>query len=203
MHIFDKDKLVRQLKALGPTARTAFALSVATRQLRCFERAADRHGWEHAAEPRAIAERLWATLFTAGADHDDWRTEEALVLSWIPHVEDDDWTFQHAFVQEALSSLVYAIRSLRSSGPQEAAWAATAAYDAVDQATIWFLGIRPDSPEAEAKILSHPIVQRELGRQADAIRLLLAGLVADLRAAAFAQELITDDELLVIGEGRQ
>jgi hypothetical protein len=199
MHTFDKDRLVRQLTALNPIGRTAFALSVATRQLRCFERAAYRHDWEHAAQPRSIAERLWATLLSVGSGRDDWRTEEQLVLSWIPHVEDDDWTFEHAFVQEALSSLVYAIRSLLSSDPQEAAWSASAAYAAVDQATTWFLCIRPDSP----MILSHPIVQREFGRQADAIQLLIAGSVLDLRATAFAQELITDDELLVIGQGRQ
>jgi hypothetical protein len=177
-------------------------LSVATRQLRCFERAANRHSWEYAGQPRALAERLWATLFAEGSDHDGWRSDEELVLGWIPHVEDDDWTFEHAFVQEALSSLVYAIRSLLSSDPQEAVWAATTAYDSVDQATIWFLGIRPDSREAEATIISHPIVQREFVRQAEAIHLLTTGAIQDLRAAAFAQELITDEELQVIADRR-
>jgi len=203
MHTFDKDALVQQLAALNPTARTAFALSVATRQLRCFERAADRHGWEHAGEPRAIVERLWEALFTADDDHDDWRRDEELVLNWIPHAEDDDWTFEYAFVQEALSSLAYAIRSLLTSDPQEAAWAAAAAYDSVDQATIWFLGIRPDSGGAEVTILSHPIVQREFVRQADAVQLLSAGSIRELQAAAADQELITDEEFQAIAEHQQ
>jgi len=203
MHTFDKDALVQQLAALSPAARTAFALSVATRRLRCFERAAYRHGWEHAGQPRAIVERLWEALSAADTVHDDWRRDEELVLNWIPHVEDADWTFEHAFVQEALSSLVYAIRSLLTSDPQEAAWAAAAAYDAVDQATIWFLGIRPDSEETEATILSHPIVQREFVRQADAIQLLSSGSIREFQAAAADQELITDDELQTIAEHRR
>ena len=95
---------------------------------------------------------------------------------------------------------MYAIRSLLTSDPQEAAWAAAAAYDSVDQATIWFLGIRPDSREAEATILSHPIVQREFVRQAEAIQFLIAGSILELQTAAAHQELITDDELRAIAE---
>lgn len=202
MRRFDKNALVLAVGQVSPARQTAFALAIATRQLRRFEKTAQKLQWEHVEQPRLIVEALWEVVQGGAVVPDTWQERETAVLSWIPHVEDEGWTFEFAFVQEALSSLVYSIRSLLTANPEECGWAATAAYEAADQAAIWTLAVAEFSPETELALISHPIVQRELERQAEALDILSTGSISDLQTAAFAQDLLTDEELGVIASNK-
>lgn len=117
-------------------------------------------------------------------------------MNLIPE-DADNWSIWHAFADEMLSSLAYAIRCYLSQEAQEAVWAARRAYEAADQATLRILDIRPGGA-IEAQIISHVIVQRELGRQYHDLVQLLEGKTYEVQCQAFKDELLTEDEISLL-----
>ncbi|WP_230959198.1 DUF416 family protein [Burkholderia stagnalis] len=147
--------------------------------------------------PREIAIQLWNTLSTDAVDRITWISALDEVMGLLPE-ENDDWVICHALADDALSSLAYAVRALLGPEPQEVAWAARRAYEAVDQAAIRTLGVQPGQPDTEITIKSHPFVQREISRQRRDFDLLIAKPGKDsiemIRNYAFSEESLTDNE---------
>jgi hypothetical protein len=81
-------------------------------------------------------------------------------MSLIPGENDQPWIEEQAYAEDAASAVAYALRALESGEPQEAAWAARRAYEAVDHHVMSRLGIK-----GESHVLGHPLVQAELSRQ--------------------------------------
>lgn len=190
---FEENALVGELRGLPSQARIAFAAAAATRQLGSYERLARESSSSNEHRPREIVAQLWADLKAAAVDRAAWSALLDEVMSLLPE-ESDDWAISHALVDDALSSLAYAIRCLLTPEPQEAAWAARRAYEAADQAAIRALGVQPGSPITETAIQSHSFVQRELARQRNDLSLLHADSIDDVQRRAFADELLTEQE---------
>lgn len=194
MYSFDENALVGELRGLRSQARIAFAAAAATRQLGSYERLARALKSGNEQRPREIAAQLWADLQAAPVDRDTWSALLDEVMSLLPE-ESDDWVIGHALVDDALSSLAYAIRCLLTPEPQEAAWAARRAYEAADQAAIRLLGVQPGLPNTETVIKSHSFVQRELARQQNDLFMLRADSVEEVQRQAFIDELLTEQEV--------
>ena len=70
-------------------------------------------------------------------------------------------------------------------------------YDAADQAAINMAKIPLGLPDSEERLRSHPVVQRELGRQARDIELLQRGSVdaiKSIKLRAFSEHLLEHPE---------
>lgn len=193
MHSFDESALVVELDGLSSQARIAFAAAAATRLLSSHERLARESDAGGEQRPREIAAQLWTDLQTVAVDRAAWSSRLDEVMNLLPE-ESDDWVVGHALVDDALSSLAYAIRCLLTPEPQEAAWAARRAYEAADQAAIRVLGVQPGLPNTEAAIKSHNFVQRELSRQRNDLSLLRADSIEEVQRQAFADELLSEQE---------
>lgn len=202
MYSFDENTLVNELAKLSRHERIAFATAAATRQLGNYEWHARRFNAGKELRPREIAIQLWEALPTDSIDRTTWASTLDEVMGLLPE-ESDDWIICHALAEDALSSLAYAVRALLMPEPQEVAWAARRAYEAVDQAAIRTLGVQPGLPDTEIAIKSHPLVQREIARQRRDLDLLLAKSGKDsidaVRNYAFAEVLLTDKELALLG----
>lgn len=89
----------------------------------------------------------------------------AHVMRLIPKEDEGEWVAEQGPADDAAASLAYALRCRQSGASSEAAWAARRAYEAMD----YYAGHMKDNDcsyvEAEEDILSHPMVQAELGRQ--------------------------------------
>jgi uncharacterized protein YjaG (DUF416 family) len=175
MYNFDETQLLQQLAIQPALARSVFALGAATRLLNCYELFAIESGVTNAQRLRQITNEVWGNIYSA-----DIRKEFLIgaidgVMELLPDTDESDALWLHrALAEDAVSALAYAIRSLAAPDEQqEAAWAARRAYEAVDQAAIWSLGVQPGVVENEKTILNHAWVQRELSRQQRDISLLI------------------------------
>jgi hypothetical protein len=72
---------------------------------------------------------------------------------------------------DAAAALTYALRAVASGDPNDAVWTAECVYNALD-AFLHDQGFDPTAPGGEEALLSHPLVQAELHRQADDLRAL-------------------------------
>ena len=97
--------------------------------------------------------------------------------------------------EDAFACLAYAVRSLLTDDPQQAAWALGREYDSTDQAAVDLLGIVPKNAKQEAKVLSHPLVQRALKRQYQDMLLVQQDDFAELQRQAYAHPAFTEQEL--------
>jgi hypothetical protein len=158
---FDSNRLRSELEALPPGLRAAFAALCARRLARAFA--------GPTSEAQAFAElhaRLWhavalpETNAVAAAD----AAERALAL--LPPDDGAD-----PLADDAAAALTYALRAVASGDPNDAAWAAECVYNAL-HAFLQDQGFDPAAPGGEEALVSHPLVQAELRRQADDLRAL-------------------------------
>lgn len=197
MFSFNENDLAGDLGSLSDKGRIAFAAATATRQLSTYERIAVVLGQDQVQLPREIVGHLWIDIHASETDRDLWSERLDKVMSLLPG-ESDDWVVGHALVDDALSSLAYAIRCLLTHDAREAAWAARRAYEAADQAAIKSTNLHPGLPIAEVSLNSHEFVQRELVRQLSDLALLRANSINEVQARAFVDELLTEKELALL-----
>ena len=86
-------------------------------------------------------------------------------MASIPGDEQDTKKEPAAYAQDAAASVAYTIRARLEDDPQEAAWAARRAYEAVDYFIVSQIDSTTVTPEDKRFVLSHPLVQAELRRQ--------------------------------------
>lgn len=206
LHSFDETQLSAELAKLQSKGRMAFAAAVACRPLGACERFAGQSGLASAGRPREIAGQLWSALLGDTSDRTTWVVALEEVMNFLPQAPSpepdaapDAASFAHGLVDDALSSLVYAIRCLLSPDADEAAWAARCAYESIGRAALHALRLQAGTPEAETQLLAHPWVQRELERQRRDLSALLAdrspAAIRVLQQRSSAEDLLTADEL--------
>ena len=205
IHSFDETQLSAELAKLQSKGRMAFAAAVACRPLGACERFAGQLGLASEGRPREIAVQLWSALLGDASERTTWVMALEEVMNFLPQAPPaapDAGSFAHGLVDDALSSLVYAIRCLLSPDADEAAWAARCAYESIGRAALRALRLQADTPEAEAQVLAHPWVQRELERQRRDLSALLAdrspAAMSVLQQRSSAEELLTADEALTL-----
>lgn len=112
----------------------------------------------------------------------------ASIQDCLDLMQDEDegsWDESRVYAEDAAAALAYAFRARASADrqEQEAAWAARRVYEALDYFVIHNIGVSTDGPAGEERVLSHPLIQQELGRQQRDLRELAPSTIALTRAA--------------------
>jgi hypothetical protein len=191
---YDEAQLLDVLKAMPPDERLACAAAAATRLVPAGERFAALHATPGLGRARQIAAALWQCIEGRDPDPPNWRAVLNEVMGMIPG-EEVEGGMLTSLAEDALACLAYALRCLLTDDPQQAAWALGREYDAADHAAMALTGIVPKNAKQEAKILSHALVQRALGRQYQDMMLLEQGSFAELQRQAYAEPAFTEQEL--------
>jgi hypothetical protein len=202
---FDSSLRIEALRKLPPGLRVAFALLCVERALLGYRRFYAKTGRGNPAAAESLAERLWLDLAGDGLT----LAELQAALDCAEELEADEHDgFWHvatrANADDATSALLYAVRARATGDPLEAACASRRLYDLADYCAQRALGDLTSAPTwtaaDEARVLEHPLVQRELGRQERDLRELaeLAGAFADAlegmkaRSVSEAADLLPD-----------
>ncbi len=188
---YDEAGLVGALGRVSAQLRAAFAAACAERLLPAYVAFSARTGRGDPAALAEILERIWKDVLGDKRDVKEVRAELARCMALIPGGNDERWVDEQAYADDAASAVAYTLRTLESGEPQEAAWAARRAYEALDHHVMHRLGI-----EGEDQILRHPLVQAELSRQRRDLDALLGvardtdrstQVIAELRGRAKAE----------------
>ena len=157
---YDEAVILSRLSAVDRSAKTAFAASCAQRLLRLFDRYALSAGTPELA-PRLVSIVVAAWDVASGAEA-DVAALQAEAEGMVP-TDEDGWTLETGYAQNAAAAAAYAIRTWLSDDPREAAWAARQVYDLADYAVLQG---RPaldlNAPESEAQVLESETVQNAL-----------------------------------------
>lgn len=197
MYSFDENSLLLQLNGLPAASRVAFAVAAATRQIRfCLRRFPKVMPLDQKQSNEVLAQ-IWLEISGKAVANIASNELLAKVMSAMPE-EGEDWTIADSLVDDALSTLAYAIRCLISGEAQEAVWAVRRSYEAVDQVAIRILDASPGVRDDEDRILSHEVVQLELARQVNDMKLLSDGLIEEVKRLAFSDDFIQLDEWIMI-----
>jgi len=192
---YDEPARIAALRGLAPRLRVAWALLCAERALPGYRRACAKTGRGNPFLAECLAERLW---FDVAGDAMTSEELEAARTRAEALLDDED-------ENDAAAALVFAFDARATGDPLEAAWAGRRLYDLADAlAQRDLCGERSPATWTaadEARILGHPRVQRELGRQERDLR-ELASLADDfrdalermkVRSASEAAELLAND----------
>jgi uncharacterized protein YjaG (DUF416 family) len=160
---YNESELICKLNDLTPQQRTAFAALVAERLVSATAGLYAGDGRSIELELTDVLDGVWAKLVTGSAFQSSEKQVEHCT-SLFP-ADPDSSSATGAFVEDAISAVIYALRSMHSGSTQEAAWAARRGYEAVDRYVINSEGCSTGDPHAEQQILNSPRVQLELQRQ--------------------------------------
>lgn len=183
MLTFDKSDLTAAVSKLPGEARLAFALSCAERLLPNYVAFSRQHRWGNAASLRAALDSGWDAL--AGKPPSEAHRAKLIldVQAAQPNTEDFD-TILVSSALDAASTAELALEQLHDGGVEHAVEIGTLCVDTVDMFVQELEQFDAADPELEKKIRQHPLMQRELERQASDLRRLRAfrpGLIPDLR----------------------
>jgi uncharacterized protein YjaG (DUF416 family) len=180
---FDEPLLRGQLDVLPREHRAAFAAACAERLFPAYERFSREAGGGGAETLRAGLNRLWDDLTGNPWSELELRASAKKFLALIPDENKDTWADSLPSAQDAATALVYALEARVKSGSKEAGWSARCAYDALDRFVM-----HDDSGVVvtanEQRLLEHPLVQAELGRQRRDLEELLNVRERDVRDVA-------------------
>jgi uncharacterized protein YjaG (DUF416 family) len=189
---FDDAELIARLAKLPNKLRVAFAAACAQRQLPNYEMFSKKSG---SGNPQIFEEALdsvWEDLQGRPVSDVELASTLEKCLSLIEG-EKDDPDEDAAYADDAAASVAYAIRARLTGAPQEAAWAAKRAYEAIDHMVMNQFPTGLIGRDLERDVVSHPLVQTELRRQQADLRDLesvgteehgLAKVVSSLRDRA-------------------
>jgi uncharacterized protein YjaG (DUF416 family) len=175
---YSEPDLVQAIERLSNAARAAFAAACAQRLFPAYVKYATKTG---KGDPKAMGEvlsRLWRDLTEMSMLDAEVDRDIARCMELIPKEDDRPWVPEQAMAEDAASAVAYALRCRRNRQAKEAGWSARVGYEALDNYVISLEKIDTNVPGAEARVLSHPLIQAELGRQKRDLDDLLAGTVA-------------------------
>lgn len=162
---FDEPDLVRSLECLPVWQRVAFAAACAERLRPAYLSFSQRTGRGDGVAFQNILDRLWLDLGGSCMADDEIEMSIEKCMEFTPHEDDEPWDDSQVYAEDAGIALVYALRCRQNSESQEAAWAARHVYEALDHYVIAREDVDLSTPGAEARVLSHPLIQAELMRQ--------------------------------------
>jgi uncharacterized protein YjaG (DUF416 family) len=190
---YDEPDLVARLARLPSKLRVVFAALCAERQLPNYFRFSERSGW---GDPKFLKEALQSIWEDVQGSKSLNKAELETMLERceaLTPTGEENTKEESAYADDAGTSLLYTIRTRLTDNPQEAAWAARRAFEAVDYFIMRQIDSTTITREHLRFALSQPIVQAELRRQqadlkelesASADKSLLAGVVSELRDRA-------------------
>jgi len=171
MHTYDESRLVVELASLPLAAQSGFAQACAWRAL------AHTSGTLSISASQMCASALDLAAGSLAAGPEDMAISR-LLADFDVHAELDE---------DGMAATAYVLRHLHTFDPQEAAYAARRSYEARDRTAQQLLRIEEFTKETEAKLLSHPHVQTELGEQARDLGELIAQAVSPMEVVTRAK----------------
>ncbi len=174
MRTYDESDLVGRLSQLDRQAKTAFAAACAERLLPMFERYARLAGEPELGPCLAqIVSSAWEAA--AGSAPTDMADLQANAEAMVPS-DEDGWTREMGYGQNAAAAAAYAIRTWLTDDPQEAAWAARQGYELADYSVLQG---DPDldlnAADAESRVHASDLVQQALSAIANALVVVEGG----------------------------
>lgn len=163
METFDGNQLRLSLDGVDPRRRVLFAVIIATRMASLYRLYCERRQLGDFDRYARALSFLWNQLAQATPDIGGAEQHLGQVMELIPE-EDDDWGELSAQAEDSVSALAYSLRCLITPKPEEAAWAASRAYETVDNLVIQGEDVKLGGSN-EAKILADPRIQEELVQQ--------------------------------------
>lgn len=166
MLIFDEARLISELGVLPPPLRVAFAAACAERQMSAYRQFERDCGCSSPSALDLALQEVWSSP----EQPQDIEAFEGRIEDLMSLVPPDD-VISSPCPQDAMNAhhagiaVIYALRTRLRGDPQEAAWAALVAYEALDSYVINTEDIDVNMPGAELRVLAHPLVQAELARQ--------------------------------------
>jgi uncharacterized protein YjaG (DUF416 family) len=184
---FDEAELIAKLKRLPVSFRAIFATACAERLMPTYRLFHSESGdGDPVAMSRALEDQ-WCNPVLPEVHKEVYEQQLEKIMGLIP--QDDEigasLTEKATYAQESGMSLAYALSARLTGEPQEAAWAARVAYEALDNFIINREDIDTNKPGGEQKVISHPIVQTELGRQQRDLDELLDSSSQDVQEISF------------------
>ena len=138
---YDEMVLKGRLSGLDRRAKTAFTAACAESLVALHERYWTTTGDSgKAARAREILDSAWDVAFAGNSDVSSLESE---AVSLGP-TDDEEWSFDKGYAQNAAAALAYAVRTWLSGDAQEAAWAARQVYEAAE-----YSGSQPDVQPGE------------------------------------------------------
>jgi uncharacterized protein YjaG (DUF416 family) len=173
MRIYDEKDLVKQLALLPPRMLVCFALGAAECLFPCFSRYALATQASLESELLSILDRAW-----------DWLTQgnltkpeiQQLIDRCLAMTPDEEQAVEvgEPYAEDAGAAVAYVFRTIESSNPQEAAYAARRAYEASYHFASESIDAQLAPDLDDESVDAHPVVQRELSRQYELLRRLQA-----------------------------
>jgi uncharacterized protein YjaG (DUF416 family) len=164
MKTFDESGLRASLGRLDARRLAIFSAACAQRLLPAYQRYRKAVRDENSDDVTNSLDALWADLCGEASLSDaDLDNLIDRVQRLVPD-EDQAHAASEPYAEDAAATVAYALATRRSGKVDEATWAAQRVYDAIDNYVIrtWFQG----KMFSETAVVEHPLIQRELERQA-------------------------------------
>lgn len=181
---FSRTQLTRKLDRLPPQLRVFFAAA-------CAERLLSAHivflGLARQGESEKIARSLaclWEDIAGEPVTGDVLQANIDACMSLIPRDDDMNLDEEAAYAEDAISSVVYALRCRQNGDSQEAMWSAQCNCASVDYFTTSREKFVPKLVNDPSRVFEHPLMQAELARQRRDLDELLCAADEDMRQAA-------------------
>jgi uncharacterized protein YjaG (DUF416 family) len=164
---FSKDALARQLSAMSPAGATRFGVLCLGRMLPAYRRFAQDVGWGDPDLLQSVVSGVATDEIGPGLPALTQLRER--VRQVIPDSDAFNSEYTGA-AQEAALGVECLLDYLLEGNPADVAQIAAFAIDSLDRAIQEADRLDPNDPGLEAKIQSHPLMQRELAMQAEDLR---------------------------------
>ena len=180
---YDESAIKTTIANLDRESKTAFAAVSAEYLWPLVERYAATAAVpdEAITELRRGLDSTWARV--AGQEV-DLGAVETLAESMVPSEEDDNWTFEWAYAENAIAAIAYAARTWLTDDPQEGVWAARQMYDASDYSAQQRVDSDSFTPEVESQLRNAAEVKAAFDLIASALVSVQAGDLEGLRDPA-------------------
>ncbi|WP_423682130.1 DUF416 family protein [Undibacterium sp. WLHG33] len=161
---FNSDVLREQLNELAAQWQLAFGASCCERLLPNYLAFNIDAKWGNFAPIREALDLVWSSLEGHAYDRDTVQKLITICENVAPDSEDFTSLYV-SFAQDACFSVCGLLDFLLKNDVKEIVQAATYAMSSVDLFVQELENMRPNDPDLELKILSHPLMQRELEKQ--------------------------------------
>jgi len=165
MERFSEEVLAHAVQALSPKARLAFALSCGERLFPNYVAFLRENAWGNAAPLRAALDTGWEMLDDRTVSLADRRALMERVEAEAPNTEDFD-TILVSSALDAATAASLVLRLLDDGSPSTVVAIAALCRDTVDMFVQDREALEPSQSDFEERIGNHPLMQRELQRQA-------------------------------------
>jgi hypothetical protein len=178
---FDEDDLLDRLSECDQKGLVIFALACAERLLPNFRRFSREHGWGNVQPLREALDLAWAWLENGSIDAAAAAELRDACEEQAPNTEDFDSLYVSPALDAANASVAVA-KLLVEPEAETAVEVATLARDTVDMYVQEIDGMPANSADLEELIRLHPMMQRELSDQREALEAAISGIAVQQAA---------------------